>query len=100
MREQFRDALPGRVVGHQGKRGVALEVIDPPHEREGWMGEGAEPVHALAERRLELGPGGQFRAEPEQLQGGRAGVVEHQQAIAQTVRQALAIPDGEPVRWR
>jgi hypothetical protein len=87
--EDFGKSLSGREVRDERQPVAVAEVLDRPHAGERVMPEVAQTAHALAQRDLESRSGRQIRPEAQQLERRRAAVVEHEQAIAEAVGQAL-----------
>src|SRR5689334_20041042 len=85
---------------------VAFEPLERARLGEGRVFERGETLDGFAERALEPWCICQQRPEPEQFERRGASVVEHQQAIAQTVRDTLRVPARDrrlracgPTRW-
>ncbi len=66
----------------------------------GGMAELIEPADLVAQRRFEAGKVSEVRTKAKEFEGWRAAVVEHQQPIAEAVREALCVPAGQRLGCR
>src|SRR5262249_39357384 len=100
LMQDLGQTLTRRVVRNDGQAIVGFESLDGSDPRERRMPEAAEILDPVGQCLIEPGGGRKLGADPEQLERRRAAVVEHEQAVANTVGQALGVPAGERLLWR
>src|SRR5262249_17876243 len=89
---RLRQAQAGGERRDDGETVLVAELLNRTDDRKGRMMKRREPLHLLADRRLEAALARERRSEAEDFPRRRARVVEHQQPIAGRVRVSLRVP--------
>ncbi len=90
--QQIREPAPGRLVGHQGERRAGLQPFDRANAPDRRMTEAVELLNAFAQCGFERRSAAELSLESQELERGRGAVVEHQQPVAEGIRQPRRIP--------
>ena len=96
--EDLGESLARRAVRHQREIIVRLETFDRAHLGKRGVAEVTEALHPFAERGFESWSLRQVRVKPQEFQRRRAAVIEHQQPVAEAVRETLRVPARQRLR--
>ena len=97
--ENLGKSLARCAVRHQCEVIVRLETFDRAYLRERGVAEITEALHPFPECGFESWSLRQVRVKPQQFQRRRAAVIEHQQPVAEAVRETLRVPARQRLRW-